>query len=278
MLVTAIAIASGILVGFSLGLTGSGGSLFAIPLLLFVVGMEMQDAVPISMLVVGVTALLGALSAFNNHLLIARPTLVFGVAGILFAPLGLKLGMVTPELIRVLGFAALAIVMGLRMAWQSRYSETARMVRAGPELEGSAGVCRFSPDGEMRFSVPCALVLFAAGAIVGVLSGFFGVGGGFLIVPVLMYVIRMDLQYAVGSSLAIIAMIGITGGAINAISIVIAQPSALLFGVGSMLGMLLGRAVSSYLAGPVLYRIFAIALIVTGVFMIGRIIGGSNAL
>ena len=269
---------SGVLVGLALGLTGSGGSLFAIPLLLYVVGLGMTEAVPISLLVVGATALLGALSAFHRGLLLTRPTVIFGVAGILSAPLGLKLGGLTPEYWRIFGFSILALVMAARMAWQSFNLESTRIVRAGLEFDENAGICRYAPDGKMHFSVPCALALVVTGASVGVLSGFFGVGGGFLIVPALMFVIRMDMPYAVGSSLAIIAMIGIAGGALAGIPILLANVSAILFGAGSLAGMLGGRAISRNIAGPQLQQLFAFALFTTGIFMIAQLIGGHDDL
>ena len=193
MLSLFLAVASGLLVGISLGLTGSGGSLFAIPLLLFLIGMDMSNAVPISMLVVGATALIGAVSAFQHKLLLSRPTLIFGIAGMLAAPLGLMVGEFTSESLRVSSFSVLAIVIALRMGWQSLHTESTQIVRADLTLDGATGVCRFSPEGQMRFTLPCAVALGVSGAIVGILSGFFGVGGGFLIVPALMYVIRMDM-------------------------------------------------------------------------------------
>jgi len=278
MLPIILSAASGLLVGFSLGLTGSGGSLFAIPLLLFVVGMEMKDAVPVSMLVVGLTALVGALSAFRKNLLLTRPTLVLGFAGMLAAPIGLMMGEITPEPIRVFSFSVLALVIAIRMGWQSFNFQSTRVVRAQLELDGQSGVCRFSPDGQMRFTVPCAIALGISGVALGILSGFFGVGGGFLIIPALMYVIRMEMPYAVGSSLAIIAMVGLTGGAIAGVPVLLEQSSAMLFGVGSLLGMMLGRAVAGKIAGPLLHRIFAAALFTTGGAMIAQTIGGRIAL
>ena len=278
MLEILAALTSGVVVGLSLGLTGSVGSLFAIPLLLYLVGLNMAEAVPISLLVVGATALLGALSAFRRGLLLTRPTILFGVVGILSAPLGIKLGGLTPEHWRIFGFSVLALVMAARMAWQSLNLESTRIVRAGLEFDENVGICRYAPDGAMRFSIPCALALIVAGVSVGVLSGFFGVGGGFLIVPALMFVIRMDMSHAVGSSLAIIAMIGMTGGALAGIPVLLANSSAILFGAGSLAGMLGGRAISRNVAGPQLQRLFAFALFATGVFMIAQFIGGYDAL
>lgn len=278
MLDILIALSSGILVGLSLGLTGSGGSLFAIPLLLYVVGLNMTEAVPISLLVVGTTAFLGALSAFHRGLLLTRPTIVFGVAGILSAPLGIKLGELTPEHWRIFGFSILALIMAARMAWQSFNLESTRIIRADIEFDENVDICRYAPDGKMRFSILCALALIIAGASVGILSGFFGVGGGFFIVPALMFVIRMNMPYAVGSSLAIIAMIGMTGGALEGIPVIVANTNAMLFGAGSLVGMLGGRAVSRIISGPQLQQLFAVALFATGIFMIAQFIGGSNAL
>ena len=273
-----LALVSGLFVGLSLGLTGSGGSLFAIPLLVFVVGMEMKDAVPISMLVVGLTALVGTLSAFSKNLLLTRPTLIFGFAGMLSAPLGLMLGELTSETIRVCCFSILAIIVSIRMGWQSFKVQSSRVVRAKLELEGPNGMCRFSPEGQIHFTVPCAIALSASGAVVGILSGFFGIGGGFLIVPALMYVIRMEMSYAVGSSLAIITMIGLSGGAISGIPILLEQLPIMLFGVGSLLGMFSGRVIASKLVGPFLNRLFATALFITGGAMIAQIFGSGNVI
>lgn len=277
MLEILVALTAGITVGFALGLTGSGGSLFAIPLLIYVVGLDMASAVPISLFVVGITALVGAFSAFNKKLLLLRPTIIFGVAGILSVPLGLKIGSITPENYRILGFAALSMFMAVRMGWQSFNEQSSKIVRAGLMLEEPSGVCRYSPDGKMSFTFPCAIALIVAGAVTGTMSGFFGVGGGFLIVPALMFVIRMNMPYAVGSSLAIIAMIGISGGALSGFPILIKNISALSFGVGSLTGMFLGRILANKLAGPLLQRIFTIALFCISISMFFQYLGGENA-
>ena len=272
-----IALTAGITVGFALGLTGSGGSLFAIPLLIYIVGLDMASAVPISLFVVGITALIGAFSAYKKQLLLLRPTIIFGVAGILSAPVGLKLGSITPENYRMLGFATLAMIMAARIGWQSFNEKSSKIVRADLVMEGQSGICRYSPDGKIGFTIPCAIALVAAGAITGIMSGFFGVGGGFLIVPALMFVVRMNMPYAVGSSLAIIAMIGISGGALNGLPILIENNAALGFGAGSLLGMLLGRVLAGKLAGPLLQQIFTVALFSISIIMLFQYIGREHA-
>ncbi|NNC54386.1 MAG: sulfite exporter TauE/SafE family protein, partial [Pseudomonadales bacterium] len=172
------AIFAGIAVGLSLGLTGSGGSLFAIPLLLYVLHMDMQAAVPISLLVVGLTALSGAIATLRTGLLHLKPTLVFGAAGIVAAPLGLKLGAITPDIYREVAFVVLVFVMAGRMASESSKPEISRVVRANLELQGNSGICRYAKNGQMELTPPCIAALLLAGAVVGLLSGFLGVGGG----------------------------------------------------------------------------------------------------
>ena len=277
VLEVSVALTAGVAVGFSLGLTGSGGSLFAIPLLIYVVGLDIDSAVPISLFVVGITALIGAFSAYHKKLLLLRPTVIFGIAGILSAPIGLKLGSITPENYRILGFAILAMLMAARMGWQSLNDQSNKIVRADLALEGQSGICRYSPEGKIGFTVPCAIALILAGALTGTMSGFFGVGGGFLIVPALMFVIRMNMPYAVGSSLAIIAMIGISGGALSGFPILIENNAALGFGVGSLFGMFLGRALASRLAGPLLQQLFTLALFSTSIFMVFNYLGETHA-
>ncbi|RZV60102.1 MAG: sulfite exporter TauE/SafE family protein [Pseudomonadales bacterium] len=270
------AILAGIAVGLSLGLTGSGGSLFAIPLLLYVLNMDMQSAVPISLLVVGITALSGAVSALRTGLLHLKPTLVFGAAGIVAAPAGLRLGALTPDIYQEFAFVLLVFVMAGRMAIESAKPGSARVVRANLELQGNSGICRYAKDGRMDLTLPCIAALVLAGGVVGGLSGFLGVGGGFLIVPALMYVIRMDISFAIGSSLTIIAMIGITGGALAGLSVLLSSTPAILFGLGSLGGMFLGRMVAGDLSGKMLQRVFSLMLLATGLFMLYQLWGNIN--
>jgi uncharacterized membrane protein YfcA len=177
----------------------------------------------------------------------------------------------------MLGFAILAMFMAARMGWQSLNDQSNKIVRADLILEGQSGICRYSPEGKIGFTIPCAIALILAGALTGTMSGFFGVGGGFLIVPALMFVIRMNMPYAVGSSLAIIAMIGISGGGLNGFPILIENNAALGFGVGSLFGMFLGRALASRLAGPLLQQVFTLALFSTSIFMLFNYLGETHA-
>ncbi len=256
-------VAGGALVGAALGLTGGGGSLFAVPLLVLLLGMPLAQAVPVSLLVVAATAAIGAVEAVNRGLVHWRPVLIMAGAGALLTPTGLWLGnQLLPEL-RLGAFMVLAGLLSLHMWRGARAGEDARVVRAYLAGEGGQPACRYSSAGELRFTPRCATALGAAGALTGTLSGLFGVGGGFLIVPVLRFVTRMSMQQAVAGSLVIISIIGGSGCLSAAPALRETGALALWFGLGSATGMLGGRAVAARLAGPTLQRTFAAALLVT---------------
>lgn len=262
-----ITLACGAAVGLSLGLTGGGGSLFALPLLVYVLDIPLNIAVPASLLVVGLTALVGSLDALRLRLVFVRPTLLFGVAGIVSAPLGLWLGAQLPESWRLGLFALLAAIMGLRMARSAR-TMTTRAVRAKlHNSEAGAPVCPYTRDGALRFSAPCAAALVLGGGTTGVLSGVFGVGGGFLIVPILMTTIRLPIERAIASSLLIITLISGSGAA-SALSSLHAYTAQLIpFAAGGLLGMLAGRWLAAKLPPQQLQQTFAGGLLLVSAMM-----------
>ena len=181
----ALALSAGI--GLSLGLVGGGGSIVTVPILVYVAGLPPREAVPLSLAVVGTTAAAGALAQWRAGNIHLRAALVFGVTGSLGAPVGAKLTPLVPPAVLMLLFAALMIGVGLRMVRR----EPAREVESAPE-------CR---------PLKCGL----AGLGVGVLTGFLGVGGGFLIVPALLRFAHTPMKQAVGTSLLIIAASSFSG-------------------------------------------------------------------
>tara|TARA_B110000305_G_C19066965_1_gene459782 strand:- start:129 stop:620 length:492 start_codon:yes stop_codon:yes gene_type:complete len=123
-------------------------------------------------------------------------------------------------------------------------------------------LCGIKPTGNLNLNSKCFISLVAFGLLIGLLSGLFGVGGGFLIVPALLFITRMPMRNAIATSLLIIGFIGTSGFT----SFVIANPSldwALLSQIclGGLLGMLAGRLVVKYIAGIQLQRTFSVALI-----------------
>jgi uncharacterized membrane protein YfcA len=260
--------ATGVVIGLSLGLTGGGGSILAVPLLIYVVGLPPAAAAPVSLAAVALTAVVGTLQAARAKLPVWPAAGAFAAGGALAAPAGVALAARIDERFLLLGFAVLALVVGSLMAWRSvRRPDEAAAVRARPAPVDGGGACRLADDGRLRFTAPCAAVLAAAGLGTGLLSGLFGVGGGFVIVPVLMGVTQMGVHRAVATSLAVLVAIGL-GGAVAALARGVLPWDVLLpFVAGGAAGMLAGRALAARLAGPVLQRFFAAAIVLVALLM-----------
>jgi len=266
-----VIILCGITIGLSLGLTGGSGSNFAVPLLVYVIGLPATQAMPVSLAAVALVAALGAAHAVHKQLVAWAPTLVFAAGGMLGAPLGLRLARNADEHTLLLGFAVLALLVGGSMLWRAFLRpQEAAVVRALPEGGDATGgpVCRVAADGRLRFTAPCSLVLALAGLGAGVLAGLFGVGGGFIIVPALMLITGMGIHGAVATSLVVIALSGFTGSLYAVLDGRIAWPVLLPFALGGALGMLAGRYFAARIAGPLLQKLLASAVVLMALAML----------
>lgn len=271
-------IGTGIVVGIALGLTGGGGSILAVPLLIYAVGIAPSEAVPVSLAAVALAALVGAVQALRARLPALTPALVFAAGGAVGSPLGLVLARGLDERLIVTGFALLAVTVGALMWQRARRSPAETYaVRALPESDGTGPICRISPEGALRFNAPCAAVLTIAGLGTGVLSGLFGVGGGFLIVPALVGITRMGIHRAVATSLIVITAIGLAGASGALLQGRLSWPVLLPFAAGGAIGMVLGRVAAGRLSGPRLQRGFALVIVVTGVIMLTETFAGRIA-
>lgn len=265
----------GVLVGLSLGLTGGGGSNFAVPLLIFAIGLTPSQAVPVSLAAVAVIAAAGAVHAAKKQLVFWKPTIVFALGGMFGAPLGLKMASGLDGRVLILGFALLALMVGGSMWWRSlRYPLESSVVRSLPEsgMDNFGPVCRLAQDGQLRFSAPCSIALALAGLAAGVLAGFFGVGGGFIIVPALMFITRIGIHGAIATSLVVIALTGLTGTVYAFLQGGIYWSVLIPFVAGGLIGMLSGRGLASSIAGPRLQQFFAAAIVVMAVAMLIRVL------
>lgn len=268
----ALGLAFGAVVGFSLGLTGGGGSIFAVPLLVYGLGVATREAIGVSLAAVGATALVGGLRRLARGEVEVRTGLLFAVAGMLGAPAGSWLGRRVPEGVLLLLFAVLMVLVAVRMWVQaSRRPEETRALRgasAGPTDE-SGPSCRRDPSGRLHLSSRCFVVLVVAGLAAGVLSGLFGVGGGFVIVPALVLVTGMGIHRAVATSLLVIALVSASGLA-SQLAAGRPLPWALtgLFVAGGVAGMELGTLAGRRLGGPGLQKLFASAMVAVAAFIV----------
>lgn len=255
----ALAVASGTLVGFSLGLVGGGGSILAVPLLVYVVGVASPH------LAIGTSAIAVAASAAANLIGHARAGTVkwscafaFALAGIAGAAGGAEVGKMVNGGRLLTAFGVLMIVVGLAML--------------RPRKSGGNADVKLT-----RESMPRLLPrLLAIGFAVGVLSGFFGIGGGFLIVPGLIAATGMPLINAIGSSLFAVTAFGLTTAVSYAVSGLVDWPLATLFILGGAIGGLFGIALAHRLASHkhALTLTFSGIIIVVGVYVIVRGVAG----
>jgi uncharacterized membrane protein YfcA len=264
-----VAILCGGAVGLALGLTGGGGSIFAVPLLIYVLGIAPDQAMPISLVAVSVSAIVGGVQSIRRGLAVWQPTIIFALGGVLGAPLGMLAAKRLAEQWIVGGFALLAILVGSLMWRAARvFPAQAAAVRARAYDTGGGPICVLAPDGQLRFTAPCAAALAVIGLGTGFLSGMFGIGGGFLIVPALVLVTRMGVHRAVATSLLIISAIGSSGAISALLHGGIVWRVLLPFAAGGALAMVGGRLLAERLAGPRLQEVFAIAILGVGVGML----------
>lgn len=267
-----LAIVYGAVVGMALGLTGGGGSILAVPLLMFGLGVPPADAVAMSLVSVAATALVGATQSLRHGLVVWQPSMIFAAGGMLSAPAGAAMGRHVPHDALIIAFALLAVTVGSLM-WRAarRNPAQASAVRAVVFAPGSGPVCVLAPDGQLRFTAPCAAVLAAIGLGTGFLSGLLGVGGGFLIVPALVLVTRMGVHRAVATSLLIIALIGLSGAATAVWQGRIDWTVLAPFAAGGALAMVATRAFAARVAGPKLQETFAGIIVLVGFGMVAAI-------
>lgn len=267
-----LAILFGCVVGFALGLTGGGGGVFAVPLLVFGLAVAPREAVGISLAAVGGTALFGAVPRLKRGEVELRTGLLFAVAGMVGAPIGSYLSTLVPESALLLMFAGLMLVVAWRMWAKSRNPKLPSGVCTTeniPDRDRSA--CQRDEDGQLRLTSRCARLLVVVGLMTGILSGLFGVGGGFVIVPALVLFSGMEIHRAVGTSLFVIVLISISGVAShiangNQLSI----ETTLLFLAGGSAGMWLGGIVAGRLKGPTLQKVFSVAVVLVAAFVIWK--------
>jgi uncharacterized membrane protein YfcA len=253
-----LALLLGSIVGISLGLTGGGGSIFAVPLLIYGLGFGFQQATAISLAVVGLTALYGAVLHRGQGQVVWLAGVLLGVGGIAGVPIGRFLAKQLSERTSLLLFACLMVYIASRMLFPRWGPASPKWLRCNAESAAS---------GWLRPA--CVGRLGAAGFITGILSGLFGIGGGFLLTPTLLVVAQATIAQAMATSLVsivIIASAGLWSSTHLLVDIGLGVPA--LFLAGSGLGMTSGVAIKKKCAPRVLQVIFGISVLATALFVL----------
>jgi len=233
----------GFSIGLSLGLLGGGGSILTVPALVYLVGQTPQTAVTTSLAIVGANSLMGASFHQIQGTLNWRIALTFGWVGMLTAFLASGFSKLLSPAVLLVAFALLMLVIGIFLLVRKDAQETITSEKP-------------------------LWVTLVSGAVVGLLTGLLGVGGGFLIVPALVVLVGLPMQMAVGTSLVVITMNSLAGflGHIHDGSI---QPLLILvFIISGLAGTFVGSRLAKYLPAKKLQTIFAWFVILLALFLL----------
>ncbi|MCW1926041.1 sulfite exporter TauE/SafE family protein [Luteolibacter arcticus] len=232
------------LIGLSLGLTGAGGSVITLPVLVYLAGVPPREAVGLSLLVVGAAAAAGAVQCWRAGDLHARAASMFALSGMAGAWFGAKFTrLVAPEFLMVV-FAVLMLAVAARML--------------------------FSRDEDATLPPECRpWRCLGIGGGTGIMTGFLGVGGGFLLVPALIKFARLPLRMATGTSLAVIAFNSAAGFAAHLDGPVDWKLAGLFSGL-AVAGSVAGNAASGMLPVKRLRQGFAVTVLLAGAVVLWR--------
>lgn len=262
----------GLAVGFLLALTGAGGAIVAVPLLVFGLQLTMAQAAPVGLLAVAVAAALGAVLGLRARVLRYRAAGVMAAAGLVASPAGLWLGQRLPNgPLTVLFAVVLAAV-----AWRTLRGAT-RELRGEAVSRPVAPPCRLDPEqGRLHWNGACARALLLAGAAAGFLSGLLGVGGGFVLVPTLLAFTDLPMKAVVATTMGVLALVS-AGGVFNAsVAGQVPWAVALPFAAGAVTGLLAGRLFAGRLSGPRLQQGFAVLSLLIAAGMLVHVAWSAN--
>jgi uncharacterized membrane protein YfcA len=261
----------GILVGILMGLTGAGGGILSVPLLIFVMHFSVAEAAPISLLAIAIASSVGAILGLKNKILRYKASGFMAIFGLLLSPVGLWLAQRIPNAPLLILFSCTLFYVSITLFIRAR-----REILGMPSVERKPPPCLINPDkGKLDWNIPCARALMFSGGLAGFLSGLLGVGGGFVIVPFLKRYTDLSVQSIVATSLGVLAIIA-SGGALFSIAsgnmnVLVAAP----YSLGALVGLLIGREFGKKLSGPRLQQIFSVLVFVVA---IGLIIKGLSTI
>ncbi|HTE25311.1 sulfite exporter TauE/SafE family protein [Flavitalea sp.] len=265
-----------VIIGISLGLVGGGGSILTVPVLVYLLHIDPLMATTYSLFIVGITSLVGGAKAYSKKLIDFRAVALFGIPSILsiFIARHFLLPAI-PDYLFDLGNIAvtkdvlLMVVFALLM-----FAAAISMIRnelAIPHSENNATPKDSKYFHEFDRHEP-SLVLVLPGLLIGLITGLLGAGGGFLIIPTLVLIIRMPMKIAVGTSLLIVSInslfgfvfsIGITPQEFN-------WPLMLIFSLLAVIGIIIGSKLSDRIPGEILKKAFGWFILIMGVYILIR--------
>ncbi len=245
-----LALIGALIVGLTLGLLGSGGAILTTPILVFLLEHPEKQAIAESLIIVGVIALWGAFTSYRSGKIDLRAAIPFAIASIPGAFLGASLGRLAPGTLQLVVLALLML------------AASGLMLRP-PKLTNS------TDNESTRPRHP--LTMLTVGACVGLLTGFTGIGGGFMFVPALVIAARLPMKLATGTSLALITL-NCASGIVPYLTkdTPIDWQTVALFGALGIVGATIGRHLSTKINQRTLRKIFGVFVLILGGYILMR--------
>lgn len=262
-----ISLSLGALVGAILGVTGAGGGILAVPVLVFGMGWSIQQAAPVALVAVAGSAAIGAFEAWLRRMVRYRAALLMTMTGVPIASIGMRAARLMPQRALLIGFGVVMLLVAARLVISA-----ARKADAHHDLHNSWVLCRINPStGRLAWTPLVGVSIAATGALSGLMTGLFGVGGGFVIVPILKKITNVSMHEVVATSLMVIALVA-TGSAAVSVAQGVEFPVrfALGFSATMAVGMLAGRLVSRRLSSRHIQLGFACILVCVSFGMVAK--------
>ncbi|MCQ8896302.1 sulfite exporter TauE/SafE family protein [Limnobacter humi] len=258
--------ALGLIVGVILALTGAGGGVLAVPLLVFGLHQTVQQAAPIALLAVGMAATLGAALAHRQGDLRYKAAALMGGIGLIFSPVGLWLAhRLDPQWLN--GLFAVVLLWIARQSFRSQLNPG--LPAEANETDLALLPCmRDDQSGKFIWTLPCARALAFAGALTGLLSGLLGVGGGFVLVPALQRFTNLSMQSITATALGVIAVVSWFGAFHGLKTAGMDWQLAATFSAAALAGMVGGRGLSKRMPALLIRRLFGVLSVLVALLML----------
>jgi uncharacterized membrane protein YfcA len=250
----------GLVIGVSLGALGGGGSILAVPALVYAAGQTPKQATTTSLVLVAITALIGIIPHWRAHSVRFAAGTLFGLVGVAGSLLGSRWNRAANPDLLLLAFAGLMLVAATAMWHRTRQPAPRAPARSLSAAAAPAAVLA------APFDLATALRVAAAGTVVGLLTGFFGVGGGFVIVPALVLALGFSMPEAVGTSLLVITINSLAALSTRLQTGSIEWGTVIPFTLASLLGVVIGTRLASTKDSTSLQRWFVVLLVAVATY------------
>ena len=259
-----ISVAIGLFIGLVLALTGAGGSILAIPLLMLGLHLSLQQAAPIALLAVLLAAIIGTFQGLYKNTVRYKTALLIASFGVAFAPLGVWVAAQLPSYILSLIFAAVMLYVAWHM-WRQSATQTTQ--QNNPDMP-----CMVNKvTSRLYWTAACTRRLVATGLFAGFISGLLGVGGGFVIVPSLRKASNFTMQTVVATSLMVVSIVSIVSIVSYHFTAPLKWAIAIPFVLSTVVGLLIGSQFSHKVPTKISQRGFAILAILAALMLIIRL-------